>query len=100
MIPAFNAKDFCSGSKLLDMGLNLLRSAERIACSLNEQHRLADVFQMLHSKFRRLTGRVKWIPEKYQTSDLVDKRFLLFSRDDLRSDPPAHRLSTNNQTIV
>ena len=80
MVASFNRIDLCGGSKIFDVRMNLVRRAESITRALNEQHRLANMFQMFNAKLRGLTGRVKWITEKHQTRNFIYQTTLSLQR--------------------
>ena len=100
MVAALDLINPGGGSEILDIGLNLIGCAQRVARALHKQHRLADMFQMFHSEFRRLARRMKWVTEEHESNHLVHKRLYPFTRHHLRGDAAAHRLTTNHQTIL
>src|SRR5882672_610361 len=95
MIAAFNDIERCRQAMLLDYRANLVGSAERIARALREQHRRANLFQVLIAELVRPARRMQRIAKKNQARNAIT-----LCCCDLRSDPSAHRLAANDQTIL
>src|SRR5260370_15185456 len=95
MIAAFNDIQRCRQAMLLDYCANLVGSAERIARALREQHRRANLLQVLIAQLVGPARRMQRIAKKTQARNAIT-----LCCCNLRTDPSAHRLAANDQTIL
>jgi len=93
MIAAFYNMQGRWRRQLGEKGAELNRRPECVATALDDQHRPANVAQVPVAPFRRFTWRMQWIAEEHQTGN----RKRLIGGSNVRGDPPAHRLATNEE---
>src|SRR5438034_11118670 len=95
MIAAFNNVKRRRQAELLDQRTDLVLSSKSIPRALREKHRRANVFKMFRAQLVGPARRMQRIAKKNQTRNAI-----AFRGCDLRSDPPAHRLAADHQTIL